>query len=345
MRREEPGWWYAREPHTATGLLGPVGQLWGWIAQRRYERAVPYRARLPVLCVGNLTAGGTGKTPLALHLCRQLAAGGHHPVALTRGYGGSLAGPYWVDAARDRAAQVGDEALLLAAETRTMLARDRAQGARAIENGPHTASVIVMDDGLQNPSLVKDFVLAVVDGRRGFGNGRVIPAGPLRAPLDFQLHLTDAVVVNEPAGADGGVAEWLRHRFAGPVLRACPVAAEDAGWLQGERVVAWAGIGAPERFFDLLGQLGAVLVAQRSFPDHHVLTAAEAAALLAIAREAQARLVTTTKDLARLAGADGPARALHMQSRALPIRLSFKASDAERLGELVASALVSRRPG
>lgn len=343
MPLEEPSWWYAQEPGPLAGLLQPLGQLYGWIAQVRYERTEPYRSRLPVVCVGNFTAGGTGKTPLTLHLCRLLLAKGQHPVALTRGYGGNLPGPYWIDAARDHAVAVGDEAMLLAAATPTMLARDRGAGARAIENGPHTATAIVMDDGLQNPSLVKDLAIAVIDGKRGFGNGRTIPAGPLRAPLPFQLDLTDAIVVNEPANGDGVLVEKLRHQFAGAVLRASAAPAEDAGWLKGASIIAWAGIGAPQRFFALLASLGADLIAQRVFPDHHPLTPAEATSLLAMADRSSAQLVTTEKDMARLAGAGGAAAELRMRSRALPIRLKFSNGDEERLGELVASAMLSRR--
>src|SRR5262249_37148087 len=157
---------------------------------------------------------------------------GHEPVALTRGYGGGLAGPYWVNAGMDKAREVGDEALLLARVVPTQVARNRQLGARAIEIGPHPATVIVMDDGLQNPRLAKDLSIALSDGVRGIGNGLVIPAGPLRAPLDFQLELTDAVVINEPLpGAGARVAEWMRNRFHGPVLRATVVPVGDAGWL------------------------------------------------------------------------------------------------------------------
>lgn len=324
-------------------MLQPLGRLYGWIAQVRYERTEPYRSRLPVICVGNFTAGGTGKTPLTLHLCRQLMAKGQHPIALTRGYGGNVPGPYWIDAARDKAAAVGDEALLLAAVAPTMLARDREVGARAIENGPHTATAIIMDDGLQNPSLVKDFAIAVIDGKRGFGNGYTIPAGPLRAPLLFQLDLTDAIVVNEPVDSDGVLVEQLRHRFAGAVLRATAGPSEDTGWLKGAPVVAWAGIGAPQRFFALLASLGADLIAQRVFPDHHPLTPDEATSLLAMADKGDALLVTTEKDMVRLSGAVGAAAEVRARSRVLPIRLNFSSGDEERLGELVASAMLSRR--
>jgi tetraacyldisaccharide 4'-kinase len=341
---DEPSWWYREGPSTAANLLEPLGALYGWLARLRYQRSPAHRAALPVICVGNFTAGGTGKTPLTIYLCDQLKAAGHEPVALTRGYGGSLSGPYWVNAARDRARQVGDEALLLARVVPTLLARDRRLGAEAIEHGPHPATVIVMDDGLQNPSLAKDLSLAVVDGRRGLGNGRVMPAGPLRAPLAMQLELTDGVIVNEPAAA-GQVTDWLRHRFPGPVLRARTVAAAAVDWLPGSKLVAWAGIGAPERFFSLLKGLGADLIEEVRFPDHHRLSQTEAERLLTTAHAASATLMTTEKDAVRLAGEAGPLAELDRQSRRLPITLEFSAADAERLRVLVDAALFPRAPG
>ncbi len=364
MRIDEPSWWYGAAPDAALGVMGgvmavclsPLAALFGWAAQTRYARAAPYRSRLPVICVGNLTAGGTGKTPLTLHLCRRLRAGGLRPAVLTRGYGGSLAGPRWV-AVGDGADAVGDEALLLAHAAPTLLARDRAAGARMIERaieaaGSVAADVIVMDDGLQNPQLAKDLTLAVVDGSRGLGNGRVMPAGPLRAPLRFQLGLVDAIVVNAPlpnagpnAGPDAGaaVAGWLRQRFDGPVLRCATVVAGDASWLQGSRVVAWAGIGAPQRFFAMLRSLGAEVVETVAFGDHQRLDETDARRLLALAERHGAALVSTAKDIARLEGANGALAGLTAATRVLPIRLRFAEPDAERLEALVDRTIRRKR--
>ena len=321
-------------------LLAPLGALYGWVAKTRFTAAVPYRSRLPVVCVGNLTAGGSGKTPLAIYLCERLKAGGHTPVLLTRGYGGRARGPSWVNGAVDSAQDVGDEPLLLARAAPTLVARDRRAGACAIEQA-RTASVIVMDDGLQNAGLAKDLCIAVVDGERGLGNERVIPAGPLRAPLPFQLDLTDVVVVNATAGGrpDDRVADAMRHRFPGPVLRATTAPAEDVRWLEAKRVVAWAGIGAPQRFFGLLRALGAEIVEQVAFRDHQRLAPADAERLLALARRNRAALVTTEKDMARLAGSDGVLAELAGASRAVPIRITLGEADAERLSALIASAL------
>jgi tetraacyldisaccharide 4'-kinase len=342
VRPDEPSWWYRAEPSAIAKALEPLGAAYGWAARQRYVRGQPYRARLPVICIGNFTAGGTGKTPLAIRLCRTLKARGHAPVALTRGYGGRLRGPHWVDAGRDRARDVGDEALLLACAVPTLLARDRPAGARAIADEGRAATVIVMDDGLQNPSLAKDLTIAVVDGARGIGNGRVMPAGPLRAHLDMQLELTDIVVVNETGAAGNDVSEWLRHRFPGPVLRARAAPAAAADWLRGARVIAWAGIGAPQRFFALLEELDADIVERVTFPDHHCPSVSEAEALIAASKQSGAMLVTTEKDMMRLSGQTGPVAALAMHSRPLPIELQFSAAEAERFCALVEAALAAR---
>ncbi len=340
MPLDEPAWWYRQDPSLAATALQPVGALYGWVAKQRYLRTEPYRSRLPVICVGNFTAGGTGKTPLAIHLCRRLEAAGHQPVALTRGYGGRLAGPYWVNGRSDTARDVGDEALLLARAAPTLVCRDRRAGARAIETGPHPVTAIVMDDGFQNPSLAKDLTIAVVDGGRGLGNGYVMPAGPLRAPFEFQLELTDAILVNErAAGVESPTTAWLRHRFPGPVLQAATVPAEDAAWLEGLRVVAWAGIGAPERFFAMLAALGAEVAERIAFRDHQQLGEADARRLLESARGRGATLVTTEKDMARLAGSSGALAELAAASRALSVKLSLAESASERLSTLIDAAL------
>ena len=341
MPLDEPRWWYRAPASGTANLLRPLGALYGWAARTRYLRARSYRSRLPVICVGNFTAGGTGKTPLTIYLSEQLKAAGHEPVVLTRGYGGRLSGPYWVDARTDSARNVGDEPLLLARAAPTLVARDRAAGARAIESGPHPATVILMDDGLQNPTLAKDFSISVVDGARGVGNGLVMPAGPLRAPLEFQLELTDAIVVNEVDGASGpsAVTGWLRQRFAGPVLRASMIPSQDVDWLAGLRVVAWAGIGAPGRFFSTLRALGARIVENVSFRDHQRLTHADAARLLETALLQSATLVTTAKDMARLAPAEGALAELAAASRVLEVKLQLAETDAERLSSFLSTSL------
>ena len=345
MRRHDPSWWYGGEHDRLVSLLRPAGALYGWIAQRRFERATPYRSTLPVICVGNFTAGGTGKTPLALRLADELVRLGERPAFLTRGYGGRIKGPHWVAAGHDTADDVGDEALLLAERTPALVSADRRAGAVEIEaSGRH--SVIIMDDGLQNPLLAKDLTIAVVDGHRGLGNGEVLPAGPLRAPFAFQLGLVDAVVVNSPpslTGPQSGITGWLKERFPGPVLETSARPVENVEWLKGARVVAYAGIGHPQRFFSLLAELGAVVQAAVPLPDHHRFTEADAAQILQMARMRNATLITTSKDLARLGAKAGALGELARESRVLPIELAFGEREASRLTALVTAMLAARR--
>lgn len=340
MNWREPHWWYEPRPNGIARLLSPVAQVYGAIARRRIEQTRPYRSNLPVICAGNLTAGGTGKTPLTRELAARLTARGQRPAILTRGYGGRLAGPHWIDTGSDRPALVGDEPLLLARSAPTLLARDRAAGAAAIEaTGRFTH--ILLDDGLQNPALAKSLRFAVVDGRRGFGNGRVMPAGPLRAPLAFQLAMVDAFVVNhgfkttnvEPTA----VGNWLAGNAKAPVLQARIAPVDDVNWLQAQPVVAFAGIGVPEHFFRMLRDLGAHVVAVFPFVDHRMYSDADAAGLLAAAWRHQARLVTTEKDLVRLDRQQAAQADLADATRTVAIRMTLPPDDSERLDTLLAS--------
>lgn len=346
-------------------LFAPLARLYAAAALKRLRRPPCYRSRLPVVCVGNFTAGGTGKTPFAIHVVRLLQAAGERPAILTRGYGGRLAGPHWIDPSTDTAASVGDEPLLLARVAPTMLARDRRAGATAIECAHAPApSVIVMDDGLQNPALAKDLTIALVDARRGFGNGRVIPAGPLRAPVEEQLARVDAILVKRdpstaeettttpnagaaPRGESDGLdcadtLHSLRLSFAGPVLSARVAPIGDTAWIDGRAVLAYTGIANPRRFFDLVARLGGRIVDRAAFKDHHPFTEREARDLMARALACDAVLVTTEKDLVRLAGIGGARGDLRQASRALPIGVVLDPGDAPRLDDLLADV---RRTG
>lgn len=345
MRLDEPSWWYRSEPSAIARALRPLSAVYGWAARRRILRTVPYRCKLPVICVGNLVAGGTGKTPLTIVIANALIRNGERPAILTRGYGGRNAGPRWVDPTSDSAAETGDEALLLAGHAPTLVARDRAAGARVIETADARYSVIVMDDGLQNPSLAKDFRIAVVDGRRGIGNGEVIPAGPLRAPLAFQLDAVDAVMVNHPPAATDApaseVTAWLKQNFHGPVLEARTRPQEDTEWIAGRRVVAFAGIANPQRFFNLLDTLGADTAATVTLPDHHAFAERDAERILALARAHDAMPVTTEKDRVRLREASGLRGQLWQESRSVGIRLIPETRDSGRLEALLRSAIAA----
>jgi tetraacyldisaccharide 4'-kinase len=341
---KEPGWWYSADGGGLTArLLRPVARAYGAIAEARFRREQSYRASLPVICVGNFTAGGTGKTPLTRLVLEHLVSLGERPVCLTRGYGGCVQGPVWVEPGRHRAAEVGDEPLLLARSAPVVVSRDRVAGARAIEAAEPKATVIVMDDGLQNPSLAKDLTIAVVDANRGMGNGHVIPAGPLRAPLGFQLGLVDCIVVNgrselPPADAEQ-VFERLKRSFLGPVLRAEPQPDGDITVLAGAKVAAYAGIANPGRFFRLLEDIGAEIVHRVSFADHHEISETEAEALMVAARRLGATLVTTEKDAARLDGATGTRALLRNISLTLPIKTVFLDRDAMRMDALLGAEL------
>ena len=328
----EPAFWW-REGSHASALLTPLVTVYAAIATWRLARP-GWRPGIPVVCIGNLTVGGAGKTPTALTVARMLARAGERPVFLSRGYGGALAGPLVVDPARHRAREVGDEPLLLARTAPTIVARDRIKGA-GIAGG---ASVIVMDDGFHNPSLAKDFSVLVVDARRGIGNGRVIPAGPLRAPLDAQLARAHALVVVGNSARGCAVAEMARDRDI-PVLRAS-LRADTAfiAGLAGRRVLAFAGIGDPQKFFATLAEAGVALATTRSFADHHRYTHPEATALCEEAERDGLALVTTEKDLARLSGEEQP---LSARARALPVTLVFE--DEARFESLLLERLAAAR--
>ncbi|HWA02010.1 MAG TPA: tetraacyldisaccharide 4'-kinase [Rhizomicrobium sp.] len=295
-------------------LLAPAGWIYGASVAWNAARAKPIRPPVPVVCVGNLTAGGTGKTPVAIALAEILIAQGHQPWFLSRGYGGRLRGPVEVTE-WSRAADVGDEPLLLARAAPVIVARDRLAGANlAVGKG---ATVIVMDDGHQNFALAKDLSLVVVDGDTGFGNGRMIPAGPLREPVARGLARADAVFAT-----GSGLPPLGACRI--PVLRvALTIEGPD---IEGRAMVAFAGIGRPEKFFEALRAQGAILAAVQGFPDHHVYSAGEIARLRAKARAHNAELVTTEKDFVRLTASEREG------IRAIPLNAAFEDRSAvERL--------------
>ena len=258
----------------------------------RWATASPLRVPAPVVCVGNLVAGGAGKTPVAIAVAERLLAAGKRAQFVTRGYGGSARGPLQVKS-HHTAAAVGDEALLLAAVAPTFIADDRYAGARmAVAMG---ANAVVFDDGFQNPTIAKDVSLLVVDTGYGFGNGRTLPAGPLREPASFGLARASALVLL-------GDGDFPGPTPAIPALRArLTPTDESAAKLRGQRVIAFAGIGRPRKFFDTLRALGCTLLAEHAFADHHPFASSEIQTLLSEARTADALLVTTRKDFVRIA--------------------------------------------
>jgi tetraacyldisaccharide 4'-kinase len=314
-------------------LLAPLGFVYGTLAARRMAMKGS-SAGVPVLCVGNFTLGGTGKTPTVMMLAQMLADTGERPFCLSRGYGGAVLGPKLVNAHTDVAAQVGDEALLLARVAPTVVARDRVAGATFART--QGASIVVMDDGLQNSSLIKDFTLSVVDAHRGIGNGCIFPSGPLRAPLAAQLAKTDALLVVGEGDADDGVITQARARnldiFHGRL------APDPAGLavLKGRNVLAFAGIGDPQKFFATADAAGIAVAKRRVFDDHHRYTAEEAAELIMQAEHNGLALLTTEKDHARMAGEQLLAA---LATRAHTLRVSMEVEDSEELRRLVLSKL------
>ena len=313
-----PDFWWQRAG-IAAALLYPAGAIYGAIAAQRLNRK-GYRAKIPVICIGNPTMGGAGKTPTAITVGNWLKREGRKVFFLTRGYGGSEEGPLLADIEKHSAHEIGDEAPLLAAIAPTVIAHDRATGAKfAEDNG---ADVIVMDDGFQNSSLVKDFSVLVVDGMKGLGNGLPFPAGPLRAPISPQLRRAQAMIVVGDGEAGDNAARLAREHslqvYRGS-LASDPASAAD---VKNNSVLAYAGIGAPEKFFHSLEAAGAIVSAWKSFGDHHRYTAADAADLLAKAEQGGLELITTEKDLARMRGNDTLTK-LRERSKALRVRLSL----------------------
>jgi len=297
----EPAFWH--RPHSfQSHLLRPLGALYGTIAARRMLRR-GFDAGIPVLCVGNYHLGGAGKTPTVLALTSVLRELGETPVVLSRGYGGRLQGPVTVDADAHTAFDIGDEPLMMARDVPVVVARDRVSGVDLAKL--LGATVILMDDGFQNPRILKDASLIVVDSERGLGNGKVFPAGPLRAPLKPQLSRTDALIVIGNGRAADALAADIAARDK-PVFRARlkPDAASVAQLL-GKPVLAFAGIGDPGRFFRTLRVNQVDVVREHPFADHHAFSKTEIDELVEQARREALTLVTTKKDLARLRSKEG----------------------------------------
>jgi tetraacyldisaccharide 4'-kinase len=333
MPLEAPFWWYRKKGALASALA-PLGRLYGRMAEKRFAEVEPYRSRLPVICIGNFTAGGGGKTPTAIAIAALLKELGAKPAFLTRGYGGKSEGPVLV-AKGHSAEEVGDEPLLLAEVAPTLVSADRPEGAKAIE--ATEASVIVMDDGFQNPSLMKDLSLVVVDADIGIGNGLVMPAGPLRAPLEAQVARADALIVI----GDGGRAVPLMEAFKAkgkPVLKARMVPRQDKRWLSVLPVIGFAGIARPAKFFATLRNNGARLIDARSYPDHYRYSERQARSLLKEAKDYNAMLVTTEKDWVRLPADDG-SDAAELKHRSRPFAIAVEFADKEAVKELLSSAI------
>ncbi|MBE0703893.1 MAG: tetraacyldisaccharide 4'-kinase [Afipia sp.] len=326
----EPGFWYA-SPSLASLLLAPIAAIYGAVSGARMVRQGA-RAAVPVICVGNYHLGGAGKTPTTLRLVEMLRSLGETPFVVSRGYGGSITGP--VRVADHSATEVGDEPKMMARHVPVIVARDRVAGAELARD--EGASVVLLDDGFQNPALDKDASVIVIDAARGLGNGCVFPAGPLRAPLAVQIARTNALVVIGEGNAANDVAQGVVQR-GGLVLHAAFVSDEPVvARLRGQRVLAFAGIGDPVRFFATLRAHGIEVASQRAFADHHPFMSDD---IDALAREAQAgglTLVTTEKDFARIEG--NPALAAHA-TQIVPFPVTLRIEDEGALEDFLKDRL------
>jgi len=312
-----PAFW--TQPGLIPTLLRPLGLLWAGAGAWRQARTRPWRAPVPVICIGNLIMGGAGKTPVAMALAQRLQGHGHHPHLLSRGYGGKLKGPLRVDPSHHTAQEVGDEPLLLAKAAPCWIAHDRKAGILAAAAAG--ADLIILDDGFQNPGVAKDFSFIVIDHGYGFGNGEVFPAGPLREPAARGLARADAVILLGE-GAELPLPPELPRLEARFAVTAAPP-------LGGKRVLAFAGIGRPAKFYATLADQGALIAATRDFADHHPYRPEEVASLIEEASKAEALPVTTEKDWVRLPEA--------LRDRVAKVEIAVEWADEAALDRLLLS--------
>lgn len=336
MVSEAPPFWWEK-PGIESALLAPFGWLYGKVAARIMRTRKRRTCHVPVICVGNLTVGGSGKTPVAIALAEAAKARGLTPGFLSRGYGGAIHHATRVDLAHHTARLVGDEPMLLARAAMTVVSPDRPAGAKLLEK--EGADLIIMDDGFQSATLVFDEALIVIDAGRGVGNGRILPAGPLRAPIADQVRAATALVVVGSGNAADGVIR-LAARAAKPVhmARLVPL---NAGELAGKNCLAFAAIGDPGKFFRTLEEAGVRVAREEAFPDHHMFTADEIASLLADADLYGLTPVTTEKDAIRLAAAHGKSDDLLQRSNVLRISAVFESRD--EAGHIIDRAMAAFR--
>ena len=318
MASQAPSFWWTK-PDWRARLLWPVSYVYGRIAGNRMAHATRASVPIPVICIGNFTVGGAGKTPTALTIARAARKRGLKPGFLSRGYGGKLRSTTVVDPDIHDAGAVGDEPLLLAREALTVISPERVEGARRlVEEG---VDLIIMDDGFQSARLAIDYALLVIDTGRGIGNGLLVPSGPVRAPIDEQMRHTSALLkVGNGTAADTIVRQAAR---AGKPFMAASLKVREQGGLAGREVLAFAGIADPEKFFRTVESTGARIAVRRPFGDHQHLREAEIADMLDVATSHHLDIVTTSKDMVRLMGRKGRAEELLQRARVIEVDMTF----------------------
>lgn len=329
-----PSFWFtpADKPAWQARVLQPFGAVYAALTARRLRRAATIEPNIPVICVGNINAGGTGKTPTAIAIAQWLLEQGETPVFVSRGYGGTEQGPVVVDPTSHTADHVGDEPLLLSAFAPTIVAKSRGQGVAMAQN--MKASIVILDDGFQNPDVKKDIKIVVVDAVKGFGNGRCIPAGPLREPTHVGLKRADILI------SIGGHKAQKRFTQQVPPFSGTHIQAELKPLPTGMPwtdipVLAFAGIGHPEKFFDTVRSMGANIIHAEALADHQPLTDALMARLEADAKRFNAQLVTTEKDAVRLPDT------FRQKVLTVPVRLSL--NDWAMFDALVGKAIAKKK--
>lgn len=337
MSLHPPSWWQDETGHILPKYLDPLGQIYGQAVKWRFRYTKPYQSNLPVLCIGNFTLGGTGKTPLSIKISRLLNDLGWNPSFLSRGYKGKISGPLLVNSDEHNALEVGDEPLLLSRYAPTIISKNRVEGVWLIEQ--RSSNIIIMDDGFQNPTVQKNLSLIAIDSATGLGNGRIFPAGPLRAPLEFQLPKADAIIITGSNEKEKAKIQSLlkdHYNFKKPILRGALSASAETEWLGEKPILAYAGIGRPEKLFHSLEEAGGKVIRRIPFPDHHNFNKKDADRLTELALKDDLQLITTEKDHLRIdEKSSHQLKALKRMSRPFPVEFKFEETDEKALIELI----------